>query len=71
MDVDSSISSIICICQIFSSFLSFYCFHRQPTREDIVNIVYGMYEKDGLSREDVVAIVDLFPNQGSVLSHDI
>lgn len=38
--------------------------NRQPTREDIVNIVSRMYEKDGISRKDVVSIVDKFPNQG-------
>ncbi|XWS16086.1 hypothetical protein CRYUN_Cryun34aG0055500 [Craigia yunnanensis] len=35
----------------------------QPTREDIVNIVYRMYEKDGISKDEVVNIVDKFPNQ--------
>ncbi|ESQ27880.1 hypothetical protein EUTSA_v10018573mg [Eutrema salsugineum] len=38
-------------------------FYWQPTREDIVNIVSRMYEKDGISRKDVVSIVDKFPNQ--------
>lgn len=38
--------------------------NRQPTREDIVNIVSRMYEKDGISRKDVISIVDKFPNQG-------
>lgn len=40
--------------------------NRQPTREDIVNIVSRMYEKDGISRKDVVSIVDQFPNQGNI-----
>ncbi|XP_057966913.1 ribulose bisphosphate carboxylase/oxygenase activase, chloroplastic [Malania oleifera] len=38
-------------------------FYWQPTREDIINIVHKMYEKDGISREVVVSIVDTFPNQ--------
>ncbi|ANM59890.1 P-loop containing nucleoside triphosphate hydrolases superfamily protein [Arabidopsis thaliana] len=38
-------------------------FYWQPTREDIVNIVSRMYEKDGISRKDVISIVDKFPNQ--------
>ncbi|XP_010540067.1 PREDICTED: ribulose bisphosphate carboxylase/oxygenase activase, chloroplastic isoform X2 [Tarenaya hassleriana] len=38
-------------------------FYWQPTREDIVNIVSRMYEKDGISREHIVSIVDQFPNQ--------
>ncbi|XP_019083325.1 PREDICTED: ribulose bisphosphate carboxylase/oxygenase activase, chloroplastic-like isoform X2 [Camelina sativa] len=38
-------------------------FYWQPTRDDIVNIVGRMYEKDGISRKDVISIVDTFPNQ--------
>ncbi|CAA6662323.1 unnamed protein product [Spirodela intermedia] len=38
-------------------------FYWQPTREDIVNIVHRMYEKDGISRGGVETIVNLFPNQ--------
>ncbi|PIA40865.1 hypothetical protein AQUCO_02400132v1 [Aquilegia coerulea] len=38
-------------------------FYWQPTREDITNIVCRMYEKDGISRDEVVSIVDTFPNQ--------
>lgn len=38
---------------------------RQPNREDIVNIVHRMYEKDGISRDEVVSIVNKFPNQGT------
>eukprot|EP00252_Welwitschia_mirabilis_P010600 TRINITY_DN23930_c0_g1_i8.p1 TRINITY_DN23930_c0_g1~~TRINITY_DN23930_c0_g1_i8.p1 ORF type:complete len:397 (-),score=69.70 TRINITY_DN23930_c0_g1_i8:361-1551(-) len=38
-------------------------FYWQPTRDDIVNIVYKMYEKDGISRKDVTKLVDAFPNQ--------
>ncbi|KAG5227813.1 ribulose bisphosphate carboxylase/oxygenase activase [Salix suchowensis] len=34
-----------------------------PNREDIVNIVHRMYEKDGISRDEVVSIVNRFPNQ--------
>ncbi|KAM7471604.1 hypothetical protein LguiA_009787 [Lonicera macranthoides] len=35
----------------------------QPTHEDIINIVYRMYERDGISRDQVVSIVNTFPNQ--------
>lgn len=38
-------------------------FYWQPNREDIVNIVQRMYEKDGISTDEVVKIVDTFPNQ--------
>ncbi|KAJ8774121.1 hypothetical protein K2173_009552 [Erythroxylum novogranatense] len=38
-------------------------FYWQPTQEDIVNIVYRMYEKDGISRDEVVSMVNTFPNQ--------
>ncbi|KAK8641940.1 hypothetical protein V6N13_011308 [Hibiscus sabdariffa] len=38
-------------------------FYWQPTQEDIVNIVHRMYEKDGISRDEVVSIVEIFPNQ--------
>ncbi|KAL4566737.1 hypothetical protein LXL04_030860 [Taraxacum kok-saghyz] len=38
-------------------------FYWQPNIEDIVNIVNRMYEKDGLSKKDVVSIVETFPNQ--------
>ncbi|XP_020264705.1 ribulose bisphosphate carboxylase/oxygenase activase, chloroplastic isoform X1 [Asparagus officinalis] len=38
-------------------------FYWRPDREDIVNIVYQMYVKDGLSRNEVENIVDIFPNQ--------
>ncbi|GAB2247735.1 hypothetical protein Droror1_Dr00007617 [Drosera rotundifolia] len=38
-------------------------FYWQPTHEDIVNIVHRMYMKDGISRNEVVKIVDTFPNQ--------
>lgn len=36
---------------------------RRPTREDIVNIVLKMYQKDGLTRHDIESLVDTFPNQ--------
>lgn len=42
--------------------------NRQPTREDIVNIVSRMYEKDGISRKEVASIVDKFPNQGNIFT---
>ncbi|KAL0415492.1 UNVERIFIED_CONTAM: Ribulose bisphosphate carboxylase/oxygenase activase, chloroplastic [Sesamum latifolium] len=38
-------------------------FYWQPTQEDIVNIVQRMYEKDGITRDEVVSIVSEFPNQ--------
>ncbi|XP_068647085.1 ribulose bisphosphate carboxylase/oxygenase activase, chloroplastic [Aristolochia californica] len=38
-------------------------FYWQPNREDIVNIVQRMYEKDGITKEQVETIVDSFPNQ--------
>lgn len=40
-------------------------FCRQPTEEDIVNIVSRMYEKDGITKDEVVTIVQEFPNQGA------
>ncbi|KAK6147949.1 hypothetical protein DH2020_018861 [Rehmannia glutinosa] len=38
-------------------------FYWQPTQDDIVNIVQRMYEKDGITRDEVVSIVSKFPNQ--------
>ncbi|KAJ4837573.1 hypothetical protein Tsubulata_014329 [Turnera subulata] len=38
-------------------------FYWQPNQEDIVNIVHRMYEKDGISKEEIVSIVNTFPNQ--------
>ena len=38
--------------------------NMQPNIDDIMNIVYRMYEKDGLSKNDVISIVKTFPNQG-------
>nr|AAZ41846.1 Rubisco activase 2 [Mesembryanthemum crystallinum] len=38
-------------------------FYWQPTHDDIVNIVHRMYEKDGISWDEVVSIVNTFPNQ--------
>jgi hypothetical protein len=46
----------------------FACYHRQPDRDDIINIVHDMYTKNGISFEDVSRIVDTFPNQGIVPS---
>lgn len=48
-----------------SDYISFM--NRQPTHEDIVNIVQRMYEKDGISGKEVVHVVDTFPNQGNNL----
>ncbi|KAH9614407.1 hypothetical protein KSS87_008865 [Heliosperma pusillum] len=38
-------------------------FYWQPNHEDIVNIVCRMYEKDGIGRDEVISIVNTFPNQ--------
>ncbi|KAA8542024.1 hypothetical protein F0562_023176 [Nyssa sinensis] len=38
-------------------------FYWQPNHEDIVNIVHRMYDKDGISRNEVASIVNKFPNQ--------
>ncbi|KAH7431144.1 hypothetical protein KP509_08G032500 [Ceratopteris richardii] len=38
-------------------------FYWQPTREDILNIVYQMYRKDGLMKSEIEKIIDTFPNQ--------
>ncbi|XP_073035773.1 ribulose bisphosphate carboxylase/oxygenase activase, chloroplastic [Primulina eburnea] len=38
-------------------------FYWQPTQEDIVNIVYRMYQKDGITKDEVISIVEEFPNQ--------
>ncbi|BBN01039.1 hypothetical protein MPTK1_2g04090 [Marchantia polymorpha subsp. ruderalis] len=38
-------------------------FYWQPTREDIVNTVFRMYSKDGITIEEIGSIVDIFPNQ--------
>lgn len=38
-------------------------FYWQPTKEDIVNIVARMYEKDGITQDEVVTVVNTFPNQ--------
>ncbi|KAK9072344.1 hypothetical protein SSX86_008778 [Deinandra increscens subsp. villosa] len=38
-------------------------FYWQPNMDDIINIVNRMYEKDGLSKNDVESIVKTFPNQ--------
>ncbi|KAG9456325.1 hypothetical protein H6P81_000833 [Aristolochia fimbriata] len=38
-------------------------FYWQPNRDDIINIVQRMYEKDGITKGQVETIVDTFPNQ--------
>nr|CAD1826027.1 unnamed protein product [Ananas comosus var. bracteatus] len=38
-------------------------FYWYPDREDIINIVNHMYVKDEISREEVIRVVDTFPNQ--------
>jgi hypothetical protein len=37
---------------------------RVPSREDMINIVTVMYQKDGLTMSDIETLVDTFPNQG-------
>ncbi|XP_024976710.1 ribulose bisphosphate carboxylase/oxygenase activase, chloroplastic isoform X1 [Cynara cardunculus var. scolymus] len=39
-------------------------FYWQPNLDDIINIVNRMYEKDGISKNDVISLVKTFPNQG-------
>ncbi|RDY01542.1 Ribulose bisphosphate carboxylase/oxygenase activase, chloroplastic [Mucuna pruriens] len=36
---------------------------KQPNHEDILNIVQRMYEKDGISRDEIERVVNTFPNQ--------
>lgn len=38
-------------------------FYWQPNLEDILNIVHRMYEKDGITKDEVGSIVKTFPNQ--------
>ncbi|CAL9060213.1 ribulose bisphosphate carboxylase/oxygenase activase, chloroplastic-like [Musa acuminata AAA Group] len=38
-------------------------FYWQPDHEDIINIVHQMYAKDGITRDEVIRVVDTFPNQ--------
>jgi ribulose bisphosphate carboxylase small subunit len=38
-------------------------FYWEPDRDDRIGIVSGIFEPDGLSRDDVVMLVDTFPNQ--------
>ncbi|CAN0843441.1 hypothetical protein LINGRAHAP2_LOCUS3856 [Linum grandiflorum] len=37
--------------------------YRQPTQDDIINIVHRMYEKDDILKKEVIQIVNTFPNQ--------
>ncbi|KAL8226563.1 hypothetical protein R6Q57_016395, partial [Mikania cordata] len=46
-------------------------FYWQPNMDDIINIVNRMYEKDGLSRNDVESIVKTFPNQGMSITQSL
>jgi hypothetical protein len=36
---------------------------REPTNEDVVNIVHQMYKDDGLSSSDIQTLVDTFRGQ--------
>ena len=38
-------------------------FYWNPTREDLVNIVWQMIREDGVSREEVGLVLDAFPGQ--------
>ena len=38
-------------------------FYWNPTRDDLINIVFQMMKEDGVSREDVGLVLDAFPNQ--------
>ncbi|KAG1364467.1 putative Ribulose bisphosphate carboxylase/oxygenase activase, chloroplastic [Cocos nucifera] len=38
-------------------------FYWQPDREDVINIVHRMYAKDGISKDEVISLIDTFPNQ--------
>lgn len=38
-------------------------FYWNPTRDDLVNIVWQMMKEDGVSKEDVGMVLDAFPNQ--------
>ncbi|KAK9829417.1 hypothetical protein WJX72_005740 [[Myrmecia] bisecta] len=38
-------------------------FFWQPTREDLVNILFQMYKDDGLRLDDMAALLDAFPAQ--------
>lgn len=56
------------------SIQNIFCWNRQPDHEDIINIVHQMYAKDGITRDEVIRVVDTFPNQGtsplvSVVAH--
>ncbi|KAK3011874.1 hypothetical protein RJ639_010535 [Escallonia herrerae] len=35
---------------------------KQPNHEDIINVVHRMYQRDSISRDEVVSIVNTFPN---------
>lgn len=51
-------------CGALTTLLVFSLSNRQPTHEDIINIVHRTYERDGISRDGVESIVNTFPNQG-------
>lgn len=38
-------------------------FYWNPTREDLVNIVWQMMKEDGITKEEVGQVIDTFPNQ--------
>lgn len=38
-------------------------FYWEPSRDDVVNILFQMYKDDGLAMEDMEALLDAFPSQ--------
>ena len=38
-------------------------FYWQPSREDRIGIMYGIFREDGVTKEEVGTLVDTFPNQ--------
>jgi hypothetical protein len=38
-------------------------FYWNPSRDDLVNIVWQMMKEDGISKEQVGIVIDAFPNQ--------
>ncbi len=40
-------------------------FFWQPEREDLMEMLWSLYRDDGLTRDDVAALLDAFPNQSA------
>lgn len=71
--LESRIKNYVDLKRFCFEYFGFICCHpfwqvvflnRQPTYEDILNIVYRMYEKDGITKDEVAKVVSTFPNQG-------